>query len=631
MKGVIIGTAGHVDHGKTALIRALTGIETDRLREEKKRGITIDLGFAFMNLPTGERVGIIDVPGHEKFVGNMLAGAGGIDLALLVVAADDGVMPQTREHLGILSLLNIKDGAIVITKKDLAEPGWIELVREDIRTLTAGTFLEGAPIAAVSSHTGDGLPELKEIIRVKVEALAKKSDSLPFRIPVDRVFSVEGFGTVITGTMIEGSLPVGGDVEIYPSSIRTRVRNLQVHGEDVPVAFAGQRVAVNLSGVRREELTRGDVLAQPCSMENTMMLDVRLRALRESPRAVENGSRMHFFHGARELLCKVVLLDRDRLAPGEECYAQLRFTEPLAAKKDDRFVVRFYSPVETVGGGAVLDANPPKRSRRTEKAVASLRVREKGSDAERLHQAIHDASPALSELEGISRRLGLYKEAFLENLSALAADGRIALAGERRAVSADWLDTVTERMRELLGEYHKDNPLQAGMRRDELRGRLLPGRDSSAADQVLTLLEERGSLRVAEGRAFLPGFAPARNESVNRVEKCFQDAGYTPPGMEELTAAFPREKSLKKQVEALLASGALTAAAPGIWFHKDTMEDAVRRLTGFISDNGEITLAQFRDLSGTSRKFSLALLEYFDRHGVTKKIGDARVLARRQG
>lgn len=344
MKHVIIGTAGHVDHGKTLLIQALTGIDTDRLVEEKKRGITIELGFAHLDWPDGTQAGIVDVPGHEKFIRNMLAGAGGIDLAMLVIAADDGVMPQTVEHLDILTLLGIQDGLVVITKADLVDPEWLEMMREEVAERIKGSFLEGKPIVTVSACTGQGIPELKDMLRSLVQKAEEKSLRIPFRLPIDRVFSVDGFGTVVTGTLIEGSMKEGDLAELVPSGTQTRIRNLQVHGKNAETAYAGQRVAINLANVKKTDIQRGDVVAKPGTVRISRMLDVRLRNLPDSDRIIKNDSQVHLFHGTAQLLAKVVLFGREELKPGESCYAQLRLTEPIASKNGDRFVIRFFLP-----------------------------------------------------------------------------------------------------------------------------------------------------------------------------------------------------------------------------------------------------------------------------------------------
>jgi selenocysteine-specific elongation factor len=370
MKNVIIGTAGHVDHGKTALVKALTGIDTDRLEEEKKRGITIELGFAHLDFEDGMRAGVIDVPGHEKFIRNMLAGAGGVDLAMLIVAADEGIMPQTAEHLGILTLLGIRDGLVVVTKTDLVEDDWLEMVMGDVKDFVEGTFLAGKPVVPVSAYTGEGLEELKTRLRVLIDGVAEKNARVPFRLPVDRVFPVDGFGTVVTGTMIEGVASVGDLAELLPSGQPVTIRNIQVHGKTVPSAHAGQRTALNLAGVKKGNIGKGDVVAKRGTVSTSEMLDVRLSVLRDSKRSVKNASRLHLYHGARVVLAKAVLLDRDALLPGDSCFAQLRLTERLSSKSGDRVVVRFYSPLETVGGGVILD-----RIRRSADGTTPMRWR----------------------------------------------------------------------------------------------------------------------------------------------------------------------------------------------------------------------------------------------------------------
>lgn len=635
MKNTIIGTAGHVDHGKTLLIKALTGIDTDRLQEEKKRGITIDLGFAHITAPDGERVGIIDVPGHERFVKNMLAGAGGIDLALLVVAADDGVMPQTKEHLGILSLLDIPDGIIVITKADLVDEEWAEMVADDIRNEVKGTFLENAPIAVVSAYTGQGIDELRSLIFEKI-GMEANNLSRPFRIPVDRVFTVEGFGTVITGTLIEGSLSEGEEVEIYPRETRVRVRNLQVHGKDVQTAYAGQRVAVNLAGIKKDEVSRGDTLAVPGSMQNTLMLDVKLRVLKDSQRVLVNGSRLHFYHGARDELCKLVLLGNDALEPGQEGYAQLRFTQPVAAKKGDRFVVRFYSPVETVGGGEVLDPSPQKHKRSDEKVQSALQVRESGSSADNLLQALLDLSPKFAVQGEVQRHLGMDDDTFRTELAALIEQGEAVRLSGKTVIATDYKDTLGRQMAKILRDYHDQNPLQAGMRKDELRGKLLPGRENSLVDKVLALYEEDGVIRMDNQKVALADFeivySDADKALSDEIAKTFLDAAYMPPTLDEVMANYPKNAAAAKRVfDALMDTGVLVVVSPAqqMFFHRDIVDAAWGLVTGFVADNGgEITLAQFRDLIGASRKYALPILEYFDRQGMTRKVGDARVLAK---
>ena len=452
MKHVVIGTAGHVDHGKTALVRALTGVDTDRLTEEKRRGLTIELGFARLDFPDGSCAGVVDVPGHEKFIKTMLAGAGGIDLAMLVVAADEGFMPQTVEHLNILSLLGVRRGVVVLTKCDLADADWLAMARADLAARVKGTFLENAPVVETSAATGQGIEDLREMLHALVRQTREKSARVPFRLPIDRVFSVDGFGTVVTGTLIEGALHVGGEAELLPSGTRSRVRNLQVHGENTAIAVAGQRVAVNLAGIKKTDIARGDTLAEPDSVRVSRLLDVRLSCLRDSERTVENGSRVHFCHGTAARLAKVVLLDRDALAPGESAYAQLRFTEDVAAKCGDRFVIRFYSPLETIGGGIILDDAPARHKRNDAAVLSALAVRENGSGAERVLQALTALDTALPSAAQLAARLGMEETRLAPELDALRAASERSRCRQRalRIIGARAMSVkeLTDRLKE---------------------------------------------------------------------------------------------------------------------------------------------------------------------------------------
>lgn len=631
MNNIIIGTAGHIDHGKTSLIQALTGIDTDRLKEEKKRGITIELGFAYLDLPGGGRAGIIDVPGHERFVKNMLAGAGGIDMALLVIAADDGVMPQTREHLGILRLLGIEAGLIALTKTDLVEEDWLELVMEDVRKEVSGTFLQDAPILPVSAYTGAGLDALRQALYALSTRVSLKNTAAPFRLPVDRVFTMDGFGTVVTGTLIEGALRDGDEVELYPSRLRARARKLQVHASSVDTAYAGQRVAVNLAGLKKDEVRRGDTLAAINSMEPSMMLDVRLHILEDSARIIENGTRLHFYHGANVALAKLILLAHSQLGPGEEGYAQLRFTEQVAAKAGDRFVLRFYSPIETVGGGVVLDANAQKHRRNQPRVLTALRVREQGTGRERLLQAISDGAMRFLPFKEAQARCGLPPEACEAELAALLQEGSVTLLQEGVYVDAATLEKLRARAASALQEYHAQNPLQAGMKRDELRARLAPGQRPPIGDKLIALFLEEGLLRESGQRVALAGFEIAYSEADKALraaaEDMYRKGGYAPPDVTELLSRYPKEKAALKQVlEAMLAEGLLIMGSRETYFHAATVQDAEARLRAFLSEHGEITLADFRDLIGASRKYALALLDHFDRMHITKKVGDSRKL-----
>lgn len=627
MKNIIIGTAGHVDHGKTALIKALTGIETDRIKEEKKRGITIELGFAYLDLPDGEKAGIIDVPGHEKFVKNMLAGAGGIDLALLVIAADEGFMPQTREHLGILSLLNIPEGIIVITKKDMVDEDWLEVVCEDIRNEVKGTFLENAQMIAVSSYTGEGIEELRQAIFQLIDQKTQiKNLDIPFRIPIDRIFSVEGFGTVITGTLIEGKMKVGDPVTIYPSRLESRIRNLQVHSHDVEEAYAGQRVAVNLAGLKKTDLNKGDVVAAPNSMHTTMMIDIKLTVLKDCEREILNATRLHLYHGARDVLCKIVLLDRDSISAGESCYAQLRLEEEIAVKTGDRFVLRFYSPLETIGGGVVLDSNPFKHKRNDPQVLESLNIKENGSDKEKISAALKDYSSRFETLDFLQVQTAIPKEQFDQQIQKLIKDKIAFRISDNVVIHVDYLNHLKDVAVKMLTAYHAENPLRDGMKRDEFRGKFIKYEDMSVVDKITDSLVNRKVLKIVNGCVALYDFEAQTDNNQELIEKAFYEGGFSPESPDQIAARFPKIKNFKAVLEALVNSGKLVRVEDKILLHVDYYNKALEMAKDHIAKNGQITLAEMRDLMGASRKFAVAVLEYWDRRNITKKVGDARVL-----
>lgn len=629
---VIIGTAGHVDHGKTCLINALTGIDTDRLEEEKRRGITIELGFAYLDLPDGGKAGIIDVPGHEKFIRNMLAGAGGIDLALLVIAADEGVMPQTKEHLGILSLLDIQRGCVALTKTDMVDADWLELVQEDIQAQLKGTFLEGAPILPVSSHTGAGIEALRQTLFGLVAKTRGKRTDHPFRLPADRVFSMQGFGTVATGTLIEGTLCVGDEVMLYPSGRLAKARGLQVHSQSVEKALAGQRVAVNLQGIKKEELQRGDVLARPGTMQATMMVDVRLRMLPDTERTIKNGSRLHFYCGAKELLCKAVLLGGvEELLPGDSCYAQLRFEEEIALKAGDHFVVRFYSPIETIGGGQVLDPKPHKHRHGDMEVPALLDMMLQGDSGAHIAALVREQSPRYTPLADIRLQTNLQEEAFAKEVAALLQGGTLLLVTDRLAIHRAHYDALCAKAQALLQAFHKENPLKAGMRREALRTALLPRLDMAAADRLLGRMAEDAILYAA-GRCFaLPGFqvkfTPEQAALKEKLLAACGQALFAPPERSALAKELGRSKDYQKVLDHLTDGGELIPLEPDLLFTRDAIGEA-ELLFRQLAAAGPVTLAQFRDAIGTSRKYAMAILEYWDVTGLTKKTGDARILAK---
>lgn len=625
MKNIIIGTAGHVDHGKTALIKALTGIETDRIKEEKKRGITIELGFAYLDLPDGEKAGIIDVPGHEKFVKNMLAGAGGIDLALLVVAADEGFMPQTREHLGILSLLNISEGIIVVTKKDMVDEDWLEIVCDEVHQEVQGTFLENAQIIPVSSYTGEGIEQLRQAIFTMIDQKTQiKNLDVPFRIPVDRIFSVEGFGTVITGTLIEGTMKVGDPVTVYPSRIESRIRNLQVHSQDVQEAYAGQRVAVNLAGLKKTDLNKGDVIAVPDSMHTTMMIDIHLTVLKDCDREIRNATRLHLYHGARDILCKIVLLDRDSVGAGESCYAQLRLEEEIAVKTGDRFVLRFYSPVETIGGGVILDSNPFKHKRNDAAVLESLKLKEGGSDREKISAALRDYSARFETLDFLQIQTGIPKEQFDQQINKLIKDKVAFRVSDNVVIHTDYLNRLKDSAVKLLESYHKENPLREGMKKDEFRNKLIKYEDISVVDKITDSLVNRKVLKYVNNCVALADFEVQQDNNQQEIENAFLQGGFSPESPDQIAARFPKVKNFKQVLESLVNTGKLVRVEEKILLHADYYNKALTLAKEHVDQNGQITLAEMRDLMGASRKFAVAVLEYWDKRGITKKVGDAR-------
>ena len=630
MKHVIIGTAGHVDHGKTLLVKALTGIDTDRLQEEKKRGITIELGFAHLDWEDGTQAGIVDVPGHEKFIKNMLAGAGGIDLAMLVVAADEGFMPQTVEHLGILTLLGIREGLVVITKTDMVDPEWVEMIREDVREQVKGTFLENKPVMAVSAYTGEGIPELREHLKKLVQQTEEKSLRVPFRLPVDRVFSVEGFGTVVTGTLIEGSMSEDEIAQLVPSGLTAKIRNLQVHGKDVTTAYAGQRVAVNLAGLKKTDIQRGDAVVKPGTVHVGQMLDVRLQNLKGSQRVILNNSQVHFYHGSSVLLAKVVLLDRDRLEPGESCYAQVRFTQDIAAKSGDRFVIRFYSPLETIGGGVVLDDAPVRHRRGDRTALEALKIKESGSGGQKVIQAVAEEGLGLPGCARLAQRLAAEEEELRPELERLVSRGEVLEILPGRYLASAVLDRQWESCKKLLESYHTQNPLHAGIRLAEVRQKLFPKTDIAVADGILRELEAEGKIKRVADRYALQEFevrlTKRQTALRERLLKIYREAGLDVPSLDELWPMFqPKEKDECRQVlESLVSGGQLVMLSPQIVVDRAVYERLYQALKDWFAEHETLTLAEYRDVMNTSRKYALAALEYFDRNKLTKKEGDLR-------
>ena len=610
----VIGTAGHVDHGKSVLVEALTGIDPDRLREEKERGMTIDLGFAWMTLPSGREVSLVDVPGHERFIKNMLAGAGGIDLALLVVAADEGVMPQTREHLAILDLLGIERGVLVVTKNDLVEPDFLELVSADVLEAVEGTTLEGSPLVACSGTTGDGLDELKRVLDEELESTTPKPDIGRPRLPVDRSFTVAGFGTVVTGTLLDGSFQVGQEVELQPGGTKARVRGLQHHKEHVERARPGRRTAVNLSGVAKEEVRRGQVLVLPGSLMPTDAVDARLRAVALAKRPLKHGTELTLHAGSAEVPCRLLLLDSQELAPGEEGWAQLRLAGPIAVVKGDRFVLR--TPNDTVAGGEIVDAHPPRHRRMHAPTLEALASRA-GDDP--LIAVLRQHEPAT--LKALLAEMGGSQEELDTTIATLTAEGSVVALGDGAALAlmtAEGFAELTSRARSAIEAFHSEHPLRRGMPREELRSKMkLQERTFAGALERWSadgMISESGASIARPG--WTPELTPAQTSAADAYVASLAAKPYAPP-----TDAQPPADVLD-----YLRDAGRVVTAGDITFGAEAYAEMVERVTAHLRGEGTVTLAQVRDMFGTSRKYAQALLEHLDQERVTRRVGDERVL-----
>ncbi|MBE0595931.1 MAG: selenocysteine-specific translation elongation factor [Desulfuromonadales bacterium] len=623
---VIIGTAGHVDHGKTALIRALTGVETDRLKEEQERGISIDLGFAPFRLPGGMIAGVVDVPGHERFISNMLAGIGGIDLVLLVVDVMEGVMPQTREHLQILQLLQIQRGIVVLTKCDMAESDWIDIVEEEIREEIAGTFLADAPFCRVSALNGTGLPELTEEIRQAVANLVPKDADGPMRLPVDRHFSIAGFGTIVTGTLLSGTVRVGDSVEILPPGEPVRVREVQVHGKKVEQASAGQRAALNLAGLDRSRIERGAVVGTPGIFEQTERLDARLTLLPEAPRPLKFRDPVHFFLGTARVVGIVALLDRDQLEPGESALVQIHLDRPLVAHRQDRFIIRSYSPMTTIGGGLVIDPNPVKHRRFRQEVMAALAELESGERSFLLQKVADSGVVRVKELEVAS---GMGSERIAGHLAALRDDGKLVALADQWATA----ETVRAWRRKLLEEtarFHGGNPLVPAMPKATLKGVLPSALAPKGFDALLETAVADGELAVEGDGVRLPAFAatpdPEQGRQIARLEEAYRLEGVQAKNKREMLErlAIPLDQA-DPFFAWLLAQGRLVRLTEETWLHQAAYAQALAALQEHFASHQTLTLAQFRDLIGSARKQVQALLEHFDALKYTMRRGDERV------
>ncbi len=633
MKQIILGTAGHIDHGKTSLIKALTGIDTDRLKEEKERGITIELGFASLDLPGGQHLGIVDVPGHEKFVKNMVAGATGIDIVAMVIAADEGVMPQTREHMEICTLLGVAHGLIVMTKTDLVEEEWLELALEDIREFSRGTFLENSAILPVSSITGQGIPELISALDEIAGKIPQRPPSSLFRLPIDRVFTMKGFGTVITGTLVSGKIEVGETIMIYPSGITSKVRGIQVHNQSANSAEAGLRTAINFQGLDKAVVQRGEILSTPGALMNSYMVDISFHYLASNQKPLKNRTLVRFHTGTSEVLGYLILLEQDELPPGQTAAAQLRLNSPVAIVKDDRFVVRSYSPVRTIGGGHVLNPTPQKHKRLKPEVIQGLRHLT-ANDPEtiigfQIEQAgYHGVSYAhLKIMTNLpDKQLETHLQHLLSQKTVIQTDKE-----NRIFIHQTTLDALIEKISEYLDDYHRINPLKAGMPKEELKSKFPLITDPRLFSQVLNQMIKNRQIVQEENNVRLEGHRVSLGRDQadirDKIIKIYRNGGLQPPFFRDVTKELDAEPKRANEVLTLLVEeGRIIKTKDDLYFDADAVDQLKNKLVAFLKSNNEITTPQFKEMTGVSRKYVIPLIEYFDAKNVTLRVGDSRKL-----
>lgn len=625
MKNIIIGTAGHIDHGKTSLIKALTGRDTDTLKEEKQRGISINLGFTYFDLPSNKRAGIVDVPGHEKFIKNMLAGSSGIDIVLLVVACDEGVMPQTIEHLDILNFLDIKNGIIVLTKCQKVDEDFKELVKEDIRERLEGTFLDNVDIIEVDSISGYGIDKLINKIDDISNAIESKNEDSPSRLNIDRVFSVKGFGTIITGTLLEGKIKINDDLLIYPKGIKAKIRGIQVHGENVEVAYAGQRTAINISNVKVEEIERGDVLADINSLEESKMLDVKISLVKHTSRELKHWDRLKLYHGTKETLCRAVPLDKDYIKKNESAYVQLRLEEGIVVKKGDKFVIRTYSPMETIGGGVIIDTSVKKHKKFDSKVIDSLKLKELGEPKDIIEEYLKQNKEEYSTIQTLMSYTGLNENVIEENIRILIENNRV-IKLNNYYIHVKAYESLKDDILDLLNHYHKKNRLKKGMSKEELRSKIGTKLKTRDLDVVILKMESEKKIKIVNKLVSSYDFNVVLNDKQKAIkldiQKQLRKAGLASIlTVEEVCINYNYKEVLESmigyEIELLSDSHIMD---------KENYEIAKHTLLKYIKENKGITLAEYRNLINSSRKNCLIILEHFDRNRITKRIEDKRIM-----
>ena len=633
MKQIILGTAGHIDHGKTSLIKAVTGIDTDRLKEEKERGITIELGFASLDLPSGEHLGIVDVPGHEKFVKNMVAGATGIDIVAMVIAADEGVMPQTREHMEICTLLGIKHGLIAMTKTDMVDEEWLELALEDIREFSQGTFLEDAPILPVSSMTGQGIPELITALDEIAGQIPQRRPSNLFRLPIDRVFSMKGFGTVITGSLVSGKVKVGETIMIYPSGITSKVRGIQVHNQSADEADAGMRTAINFQGLDRTAVNRGEVLSTPKALVNSYMVDVSFHYLASNQKPLKNRTLVRFHTGTSEVMGYLILLEQEELPPGQTVVAQLRLDSAVAIVKDDRFVVRSYSPVRTIGGGHVLNPAPQKHKRLKLEIIQGLQNLANDDPAEIISYHIEQAGYRGVSFSHLKIMTNLPDKQLENQLQHLLSQKTIIQSDKENRIFIHQLtfDALQQKFNEHLSEYHSTNPLKAGMPKEELKSKFPLLTDSKLFNQVLNqmiksqqIVQEENTVRLESHKVFL---GRDQADIRKKIVDTYQAGRLQPPYFRDVVKQLDADsKHIQDVMLLLVEEGRIVKTKDDLYFDAGAVDKLKTKLVDFLKSNGEITTPQFKEMTGASRKYVIPLIEYFDAKNVTLRVGDSRKL-----
>ena len=628
MKNIIIGTAGHIDHGKTTLIKALTGRDTDTLEEEKKRGISINLGFTYFDLPNNKRAGIVDVPGHEKFIKNMLAGASGIDIVLFVVASDEGVMPQTIEHLDILSFLNIKKGIIVLTKSDTVDDEFKQLVKDDIREKTKGTFLEDADILEVDSISKNGIDELIKRIDNISNDIEEKNENSPARLNIDRVFSVKGFGTVVTGTLMEGKISVDDDLIIYPNMLKTKIRSIQVHGENVKTSYAGQRTAINISNIKVEELKRGDVLASPNSLEESMMLDIKLSLVKHSNKSIKHWDRLRLYHGTREILCRVVPLDKEIVKPGESSYAQLRLEESIVTKKLDNIVLRNYSPLETIGGGIILDTKPKKHKRFDESIINSLKIKEKGEIKDILEVYLKNNLKSYHTLKDIMSYSGENESIIKNSIEQLINENKVVNISNIY-MHINQYKNLEESIINCLTNYHKKYRLRSGMLKEELKSKVESRFKTKEMDILLEKLQLKDIIKLDGNLVSKFDFDVKLNDKQIEIKSIIQKQLKVPNTYTLLSINDICINNYYQEVLEYMIGKDIEKLDDTYVMDKEIYENTRDNLINYLKENNEITLGQYRDMLNSSRKNCMILLENFDRNKITKRDDNKRTLYNR--